>query len=1681
MRRFTDARALLFCALFAFAGITTALHAADKPGVTSPHPSSSRPASGEALRAQVAQGYGDLPLSFEANQGQADARVRFLSRGNGYTFYLKSSEAVLTFSPEPMPGAKNAQPVVLRMQLADADSQAQVDGIDPLPGRSNYFFGKDPSQWRTGVPTFRKVAYQGIYPGINLVFYGNQRQLEYDFVVAPGADPGAIKLVVDGALKLAVQADGSLLLHSVGGDVRLLAPRIYQDIEKGVKHEIAGGWHLAGNNTASFLVATYDHSKALVIDPVLTYSSFLGGSEKNTVNRIVVDAAGNAYVAGFTAPGDFPAAPTPLASSFGGGTASRGAFVAKIDPTGSNLLYSTYLSGSADEEAAGLAVDSTGNVYVTGYTHSTDFPVLNAFQATCKTSKSGVCANAFLTKISANGNALVYSTYLGGSGNDTAKSLAVDAKGSAYVVGTTSSTDFPATAGSAQTECGGACTQNAFVAKFDPTGAKLSYATYLGGIGSDSAADIAIDASGNAYVTGQALSADFPLASAFQKSCALDTASTAGACVGTAFVTKIKADGSALLYSTYLGGRLGSTGSGIAVDAQGSAYVAGSTQSADFPVLKAFQKTCGLDAISGACSVDIFLTKFAASGKSLVYSTYLGGSGHDEASAIAVDASGRAHVVGYTESADFPVVGAVQTHLKGSSDAFVARFNAAGSTLEFSTYHGGSSTESGTGIAVDVKGDAYLAGQTSSADFPTSHPFQSSCVGACTSAFVTKMTLPQANSAPTITSANSTTFTVGTLGTFTVTTTGTPTPTTDDGAATLPTGVTYTDNGDGTGTLTGTPATGTTGNYPITFTATNGVTPDATQSFTLAVDEAPAITSGAATTFTVGTAGTFTLTATGTPAPTLSETGALPSGVTFNAGTGVLSGTPAAGTGGTYAISFKATNTAGNANQPFTLTVDEAPSITSAPSTTFIVGAAGTFTVTTKGFPAPALSETGVLPSGVTFVDNGDGTATLAGTPAAGTAGPYTLNIKAANTVSNITQLFALGVLQIPTISSTNATTFTVGTAGTFSVTTTGTPAPSIVETGALPSGVTFVDNGNGTGTLAGTAATGTGGAYAISLKATNTAGSTTQSFTLTVNEAASITSTNTTTLTAGTAGTFTVTTRGFPKPSLSETGGLPSGVTFVDNGNGTATLAGTPGAATGGNYTLNFTAHNGIGTDGSQSFTLVVHQPSAITSTNNTSCQVGIACTFTVTATGVPTPTLSETGTLPGGITFVDNGNGTATLAGTPAVGSGGVFALSMKATNVAATVTQSFTLTIADFSLALASGSAASSTGIQGQNALPLPVLALTSQNSYTGTVALTCPGANLPSGAACSFNAASNPLASNAAVNSTATITTATNMPVGNYSVTFAGTDAAGDFHTLSYPFSVECMFSLTNATYTPQTTGNSASFGFTVNETAGGSNCPWTAAATGSSVTVTSGSSGTDTAVGTGSTVAFQVATNNSQSTQSGTITATYFGGTSALIVSSEPTVTAANTIAGSSVTVNATASQTASNASIQFTTACGVVNASNAPDPTNNNFGITCSTPTTTLSSTGSTTVPVTITIPTGATAELHNAPGSRTFAAFYAFGLGIPGIVFLGLGTTAFGSGRKRFARRRWTKVLSILLVVILLALLASCSGGFNAMVVPKGTANAFTVTVMGVVTDSTGNAIGVEIFTIAVPVTPQV
>src|SRR5438874_2089015 len=665
------------------------------------------------------ESYGKLPLSFEANLGQMDPSVKFLSRGSGYNLLLRGDEAVLTlrnandaaqkskgrrsnvnvslgsraldlfhlqaaeldnnFAPrEPRsqtPSSESQAPEVLRMRLVGANRAVKVKGLDELPGKSNYFSGKDPKKWRTNVPTYAKVKYEGVYPGIDLVYYGHQRKFEYDFVVGPGANPKTIGLEIENPnSKIGMDRNGDLVVGLAFGEVRLLKPRVYQP---GVPNSgsanspivIQKAKFVVANNCIGFDIPSYDKTKPLIIDPVLVYSTYLGGSGADWANSIAVDSSGNAYVSGATHSADFPTA-NARQPALGGGY--EDVFVMKINPAGNAVVYSTYLGGSCNDHGNAIAVDTSGNAYVTGLTQSLDFPTTTgAFQTTC-----GCNSDAFVTEFSADGTRLVYSTYLGGSAEDQGNSVAVDLSGSAYVTGATLSSDFPTTNGAFDSTSAG----GVFVTKLDAAGTGLVYSTYLGN-GGDQGYAIAVDSSANAYVTGQTIFTNFPTTSGASQS-------TFGGYYD-AFVSKLNAAGSALVYSTYLGGSDYDIGYGIAVDSFGNAYVLGTTSSGDFPTMHSL-KSC-----AGASGPDVFVSNLNATGNTLLYSTCLGGTDENQGRGIAVDSFGEAYITGFTFAGNFPLVNPIATGHGGEpdSDAFVAKIGRWRTTNQNAHRSGHSSTK----------------------------------------------------------------------------------------------------------------------------------------------------------------------------------------------------------------------------------------------------------------------------------------------------------------------------------------------------------------------------------------------------------------------------------------------------------------------------------------------------------------------------------------------------------------------------------------------------------------------------------------------------------------------------------------------------------------------------------------------------------------------------------------------------------------------------------------------------------------------------------------------------------------------------------------------------------------------------------------------------------------------------
>ncbi len=668
---------------------------------------------GAMRRSGLGRSYGQVPLAFERNRGQSDRRVRYLARGAGYGLFLTDRGAVLSLRRGSGVPGKRGRGAVLSLAFAGAATHPLVVGSDRLAGTANYMVGSDRSRWRTGVPTFSRVGYRSLWRGIDAVYYGRRGSLEYDFRVAPGADPARIGLSFTGA-DVRVDRRGDLILGLLGARVRQRRPLAYQVIA-GLRRVVASGYVLS-HGRVGVRVGSYDRRFPLVVDPVLSYSTYLGGSGDDVGNGIAVDSAGSAYVTGTTTSAKFPIAGALQSTSSG----NEDAFVAKLNPAGSALSYSTYLGGSNLDRAFGVAVDSAGSAYVTGFAGSTDFPTAGALQSTNPHGN-----DAFVAKLNPAGSALSYSTYLGGSSLDWGYGVAVDSAGSAYVTGSTRSANFP-TAGALQRTSGGDA--DAFVAKLNPAGSALTYSTYLGGSTLDEGRGVAVDSAGSAYVTGTTGSTNFPTAGALQRA--------NGGGSGDAFVAKLNPAGSALTYSTYLGGSTLDWGRGVAVDSAGSAYVTGSTDSDDFPTARALQRT------NGGGNDDAFVAKLNPAGSALPYSTYLGGSNGDTGRGIAVDSAGSAYVTGRTGSPNFPTAGAPQRkNGGGSGDAFVAKLNPAGSALPYSTYLGGSNIDAGNAIAVDTAGSAYVTGLTTSANFPTADALQPTNGGGGNyDAFVAKLT-----------------------------------------------------------------------------------------------------------------------------------------------------------------------------------------------------------------------------------------------------------------------------------------------------------------------------------------------------------------------------------------------------------------------------------------------------------------------------------------------------------------------------------------------------------------------------------------------------------------------------------------------------------------------------------------------------------------------------------------------------------------------------------------------------------------------------------------------------------------------------------------------------------------------------------------------------------------------------
>lgn len=749
-------------------------------------------------------GLSKLPLSFEPNAGQSNQAVRFLARASGGTLFFTPSGVSLTLNQtgaravaakapqvgSPLLSHETISPsTVVRILFSGANPNPIVDNGVLLPGKVNYMLGNDPAQWHTDLPTYAGITYRDLYPGINLTYEGTDGLLKGTYNVSPGADPGHIRWRYDGTQKVAIDKAGNLQVTSASTTLTEQAPIAWQDI-MGYRVPVDARYTLASDGTVSFALGSYNRAYALTIDPTLIYSTYLGGSLLDYAIRVTLDALGNTYVTGYTDSINFPTATPYQPANAGGGDA----FIAKLDPTGTQLLYATYFGGSAYDIGTGLRVDIDGSIYLGGITSSTNFPLANALQP----AYGGGVYDGFITKLNASGSAVVYSTFLGGNGSDQVFNMDINGF-DVYAVGETTSSNFPLANPYQPTLNGGG---DAFVSKINSSGSMLSYSTYLGGSGAEGGYGIAVDSNGSAYVTGVTRSFNFPTTNAIQPSF--------GGGAGDAYVTKLATSGVSLLYSTYLGGNGDDVGLDMVVDTIGSAYTTGVTASTNFPTHNPLQPSPG-------GSYDMYVSKLIATGAAFAYSTYLGGSAteYDTARgcALGIDGNGNVYVAGGTFSTNYPIVDPIQPANAGGTDMVVTKINSAGSALVYSTYLGGSNNDYAYDVAVDAVGNTYIAGDTASTNFPTLNPYQPANAGG-RDAFVALIAGPPTN---TPTSTATPTATATSTNTPTATPTNTPTATPTNTPTNTPTATsTPTD----TATPTNTPTN--------TSTATDTATPTST-------------------------------------------------------------------------------------------------------------------------------------------------------------------------------------------------------------------------------------------------------------------------------------------------------------------------------------------------------------------------------------------------------------------------------------------------------------------------------------------------------------------------------------------------------------------------------------------------------------------------------------------------------------------------------------------------------------------------------------------------------------------------------------------------------------------------------------------------------------------------------------
>jgi len=731
--------AICLAALFALVAST----AVPKRNTRSTHTTFLAPATSATEASGTAIAPQSRPLEFEPNLGQTDSQVKFLARTANYALFLTNTEAVFSVGgPAPMPMPRHlhaaqhsSSAAALKLELLGANPQPEISARDRGDSYTNYVTSTA-RQSISNVPQYGRVHYFGVYPGIDLTYYGNHGQLEFDFIVAPDTPATKIAFGIRGAESVSTNSAGDLVLHSAGGDVQLHKPVAYQ-VANNRREPVEASFTLNARNEVAFALGAYDPGRELVIDPGVTYSTFLGAASKDFGQAIAVDSAGSPYLTGQTASSQFP----KTLGKFNGAT---DAFVTKFKPDGSGLIYSTFFGGSGDDSGNAIALDASKNVYFVGGTGSNNLPVTsNAAQSTYAGGPADSPFDAFIAKLNPSG-ALLYATYAGGSAEDIATAVAVDSNGNIYAAGETVSTNFPTVA---QLQGGNAGDRDGFVVKINASTGAFGFSSYLGGSSADLISGMALDTNGNIYVTGLTTSTNFPLAGTpYQNKCGTDGNCNPGSngAESDAFITAIKSDLTQYIYSTYLGGSSFDEGQAIAVDGSGNAFIAGDTGSSDLKTVNPYQSSLK----SGAGS-NGFVAELDPTGSTAKYLTYIGGSGLDTPFGIAIDSTAQnIFLTGQTSSSDFPTASPLQSIFAGGkSDAFVSRLQpskgAGAAQLIFSTFLGSSGDEDTQlgGIATDAQGNVYVTGDTgtiSTTPFPTINPFQPA-TGGGVDAFLTKI------------------------------------------------------------------------------------------------------------------------------------------------------------------------------------------------------------------------------------------------------------------------------------------------------------------------------------------------------------------------------------------------------------------------------------------------------------------------------------------------------------------------------------------------------------------------------------------------------------------------------------------------------------------------------------------------------------------------------------------------------------------------------------------------------------------------------------------------------------------------------------------------------------------------------------------------------------------------------